>query len=228
MNILRKISNQLLRLRLRPIKVFCFHIVSDTFDSETMWECDWIQTDCFKSFIDNKIKQGYHFISLAEAHKHISKDWLRYRKYAVLTFDDGSTTLFDLMPWLAIRKIPLTLFVNPAFLSGDFRPDKPMALMRQEELRSFVEQYWPLVSLASHSYKHDDVSQLSAEMFYKDVAVCEDYLKSFPGKIPYYAYPCGRFTMQTHEILRRENLIPVLVDGQDNFNEDCLIHRILP
>lgn len=228
MNIFRKISRKLLRLRLRPIKVFCFHVVSDTFDSETMWECDWIQTDCFKAFIDNKLKQGYHFISLAEAHEHISKDWFRYCKYVVLTFDDGSKSILELMPWLAEKRIPITLFVNPAFLSGDAKREKPMALMREDELKHFVGQYSSLVTLASHSFKHEDVSLFSEEKFQKDVLCCEDYLNSLPGKIPFYAYPCGRFTKLTNDILRKVNLIPVLVDGQDNYGDNRFIHRILP
>ena len=224
----RKISKKLLRLRLCPIKVFCFHIISESFDSQTMWECDWMQTDRFKSLVDRLSRGGYRFISLTDAYKHIANDWCRFKKYAVFTFDDGSKTILELMPWLAERMIPITLFVNPAFLSGNAKREKPMALMREDELKHFVEQYSSLVTLASHSYKHEDVSLFSEEMFQKDVLCCEDYLNSLPGKIPFYAYPYGRFTKLTNDILRKVNLIPVLVDGQDNFGDNRFIHRVLP
>ena len=36
------------KIRLQPIRVFCFHQVSEQFDASTMWECDWTQIEQFK------------------------------------------------------------------------------------------------------------------------------------------------------------------------------------
>ena len=81
------------RLRLKPVRVFCFHHVSDVFEPDTMWECDWTQTDAFKQDILT-MKKKYTFISLEEAYNHISNDKFRKTSYAVLTSDDGWASLY--------------------------------------------------------------------------------------------------------------------------------------
>ncbi len=39
-------------------------------------------------------KGGVEFISLTEAYEHICNDNIRCKRYAVLTFDDGYTSLY--------------------------------------------------------------------------------------------------------------------------------------
>lgn len=64
------------RLRLKPVRVFCFHHVSDVFDPDKMWKCDWTQTEVFKQNVLAP-KKRYTFISLQEAYNHISCDKFR-------------------------------------------------------------------------------------------------------------------------------------------------------
>ena len=66
---IRKVRNRWKKFRLQPIRVFCFHQVSDTFDESTMKECDWLQTDVFKRIITDMRQKGYEFLSLQEAHE---------------------------------------------------------------------------------------------------------------------------------------------------------------
>ena len=72
------------RLWLKPIRVFCFHHVSDEFEPDTMKECDWMQTESFKRIVLS-LKKKYVFVSMQEAYGHIANDRHRLNHYAVLT-----------------------------------------------------------------------------------------------------------------------------------------------
>ena len=102
-----------MKLRLQPIRVFCFHQVSDEYAPLTMWEEDWTQTELFKRNIQNLKERGYTFISLPEAYFKLKNDSFRREKYAVLTADDGFKSMLNILPWLIEQRIPVTLFVNP-------------------------------------------------------------------------------------------------------------------
>ena len=65
-----------MRLRLQPIRVFCFHQVSAEFDASTMWECDWMQIEEFKQRI-NTIRKEHTFISISEAYEKLRNDRFR-------------------------------------------------------------------------------------------------------------------------------------------------------
>ena len=85
-DIVQKVDRRLLRLRLRPVRVFCFHgVVGETNENNP----DSIPTTFLMETIQQLLNCGYEFISLEEAHAHIKKDKIRIKKYAVLTADDG-------------------------------------------------------------------------------------------------------------------------------------------
>jgi len=115
----QRIRNRLLRMRLQPIRVFCFHQVSDTFDPVTMWKSDWVSTEVFKQRILALKKEGYQFVSLEDAKRRMKHDSIRTKRYAVLTADDGSSTVKNVLPWLAEQKIPFSFdFVCKSIVYG--------------------------------------------------------------------------------------------------------------
>ena len=114
----KKIQRRLLKFRLQPIRVFCFHQVSETFDPNVYCKPDWISMDFLKSFIKKLQNEGYEFISLEVAYNHIKNDKIRLKKYAVLTADDGLKCQLELLPWLEEHRVPITLFVNTETLDG--------------------------------------------------------------------------------------------------------------
>ena len=95
-NIWAKVCRKWTKIRLQPIRVFCFHHVSDTFNKSYMWECDWVNTDVLKQWVLDMQRKGYQFVSLPEAHFHLQNDYMRCRKYAVLTADDGYKSLLNI------------------------------------------------------------------------------------------------------------------------------------
>lgn len=213
------------RLRFRSVRVFCFHHVSDIFDPDTMWECDWTQTDAFKRNV-LALKKKYTFISLEEAYNHISCDKFRNTNYAVLTSDDGWASLKNILPWLAEEKIPVTLFLNPLYMDGKhFQSRDSEEFLTKEEVVFLVERYEPLITIASHGWSHDDCLKIPMESFKESVRKSEEYLMNIKGKVPFYAFSFGRHTNKQLEFLGQQNLVPVLMDGMVNYDDVSCIHR---
>lgn len=223
----RRVRRKILHLRLAPVRVFCFHVVEDHFNPETTWEEDFIQTDRFKEFILRLASDGYRFISLTDAYRHISSDFFRTKKYASITFDDGVSSITGILPWLAEHGIPVTLFVNPGFLLGEKREDKQMNLLSLSELEDLIDGYKNKeeITVGNHSYRHEDCSALSVEAFRDDLTRSETILAGIRTRIPFFAYPCGIRTAVSDRIVREAQLIPVLCDQQKNYDDPSAVHR---
>ncbi len=214
-----------MKLRLQPIRVFCFHQVSDVFDASTMWECDWTQIDQFKQNIMH-LKEQYTFISLEEAYHKLTHDKIRCKKYAVLTADDGWASLKNIIPWLAEQEIPVTLFVNSEYLDGKhYQARNTEKLLTYQDIVELTNIYPQIVTISSHGKTHIDVSSLSLEDFKMNVNTAEEILNEYRNKIGFYAFTYGRRTNAQIIELRNMNLIPVLMDDMSNYTYDGVIHR---
>ena len=222
-----KIRRRFIKLRLQPIRVFCFHVVTDVYDSQTTWECDWIQTNSFKQKI-LELQHNNEFISISEAYRHINHDIIRRKRYCVLTCDDGIASVKQILPWLYEKNIPITLFVNPACCIGESHREKPMSFLTTDDLLSIHKMYNGLVIIANHGYDHSDCTKLQPQEFRQRIRLADAFFKELlPEKSPFFAYPCGIHSATTDSILYEELLIPVYCDGLVNYNESTVIHREL-
>ena len=220
-----KIQRWWVKLRLQPIRVFCFHQVSDSFDSASMWSCDWISSKDLKYLINMIQADGYTFISLQEAHCHISNDIFRFRKYAVLTADDGSKTLDNIIPWLRQKKIPLTIFINGRYLDGiTYREAPSEKYLTQDEVFALADA---TIEIGNHGWDHRDLRCLSTQDFEQSISRNVNLLSIHPRYISFWAYPYGTHSRQSDEILLRQGLIPVLMNGCQNYNNSHVINREL-
>lgn len=223
--IIKKIKRALLRFRLQPIRVFCFHQVSEEFDENSMWKCDWMQTDVFKQKV-RSLNERYEFISLEEAYHHLQRNFFRFRKYAVLTADDGWESLKNIIPWLAEQNIPLTLFVNPAYMDGiRVRERKTERFLTWSDIKQIEKAYPKIISVGSHGYVHDDTFNMNIDDFEHNIVQAEVALKYLSNKIDFYAFPYGHYRQEHLAVLSKYHLIPVLMDGVKNDYSDCSIHR---
>lgn len=219
------VKRKLGRLRLRPIRVFCFHHVSDVFQPETMWECDWMQTDVFKKKV-LALREKYTFVSLEEAYYHIANDRFRIENYAVLTSDDGWASLKNILPWLSEEKIPVTLFLNPLYMDGKHHQSRDSErFLTKEEVADLTERYQPFITIASHGWSHEDCLKMPMDSFQDSVRKSEEYLMLMKGKTPFYAFTFGRHTIGQMEFLGQQSLVPVLMDGMVNHDDAACIHR---
>lgn len=221
-----KIHRKWAKIRLEPIRVFCFHQVSDEFDASTMYPNDWLKTDEFKKRMAFLRDQDYTFISLVEAHEHIKHDFIRTRKYAVLTADDGWASLKNILPWLNEQQIPITLFLNPAYLDGKhFRERNTEKYLTEEEVHNLHTQY-PLLTIGSHGWNHLPVTEMKECDFIDNIHCSAEYLRKLPNFVPYYAYPWGMCTENSNEFVWKEGLTPVRLKGP-NYNDYEMIQRDL-
>lgn len=238
MTFFRKIRQHLERLRLQPIRIFCFHQVSETFDQKVQCRPDWIPLSVLKAFIKQMQDEGYHFVSLTEAYEHIKKDVFRKKKYAVLTADDGLKCQLELLPWLEKKNIPLTLFINVDMLEGNVLGEqfkRYFNISDVEDERKLAEQlyfseqelldknHWAAIGM--HGLNHADCRRMTHEQFTLNVEKCIEELSKNELYTPFYAYAYGAYNMQTNEILKQHGLTPVLVDGLMNYNDSSQIHR---
>lgn len=239
MKIFTRVNRKLIKWRLTPIRVFGLHHVSDTYNVATMWEEDWTQTEALKQFVVGLQNQGYIFISFSEANEKLKRDWLRNKRYAVLTADDGFKTLLNILPWLQEQRIPITLFVNPKYILNDGIGDNVQILLKQthgtvanqelylniEDIRALKSSY---ISFACHGYEHLDERELDVDEFKKNVEQCMKALSTdFPNVIPFYAHTYGQTKEGYDDILRSYGLTPVYISGNPNYNNEGYIDREL-
>lgn len=219
------IERKILKLRLQPIRVFCFHHVCERFDAESMSQGDWMQIDEFKNKVVALQRDGVEFVSLMEAYRHICSDWLRRKKYAVLTFDDGYASLKEILPWLEVEKIPVALFINGKYLDGkSYRKNPNEKYLTKEELFALTSSF---LEIGNHGWEHIRVTDITDEEFGISVGQNVQLLSTHPNYIPYWAYTYGSYTDFTENYLREQHLIPVYVDGVKNYNDNKVIHREL-
>ena len=223
-DLIKKICRRIHRVFLKPIRVFCFHQVSDVFEPETMWECDWTQTEVFKKKILT-LKEKYTFVSLTEAYNHISNDKIRLKNYAALTADDGWASLKNIIPWLAEQGIPLTLFLNPAYYDGNhFREKETERYLTELDLEHFAKTY-SNISFGMHGWDHTDVSKQDECAFRENIRHSLKALKKHNNFVQFFAYPWGKHNKMNDSILKELALVPVLMDGMKNCNDTSVIHR---
>lgn len=239
--LLHKIQKWWIKLRLQPIRVFCFHQVSEQYDPSTYTKADWIALSEFKDRINDLKKKGYVFISMQEAYKRIMYDTVRTKKYAVLTCDDGLKCQVDIIPWLKLEEIPITMFVTAKYLDGETCAgqilsfmgikDKQMESVLARKLYITKEELLSLdcnmVEIGYHGYEHVDVSHLEPQQIQHDTYACIDAFKNYKNVVPFYAYPFGRHSLRTDNILMKNQLVPVYIDGLKNYNDHKRIHREL-
>lgn len=223
--LLNRIKRKLNHMRLQPIRVYCLHHVCAEFNAEIMNRDDWMQMDEFKQKVAAMRQNGVEFISLKDAYRHICKDKVRCKKYAVITFDDGYASLKEILPWLNEQKIPVTLFINGKYLDGkSYRKNPKEKYLTKDELWASAS---PLIEIGNHGWEHVRVTDMTEEEFEKLVGKNVRLLQEHPNYISFWAYTYGAHTDNTDEIISNNELIPVYIDGIKNFNDKIQIHREL-
>lgn len=220
-----KLQRKWVKLRLQPIRVFCLHHVCEQFDVETMYPCDWMALSEFKQKIKDLHNQGYQFISLTDAYNHLKNDLFRRKKYAVLTFDDGYKSLLEVLPWLEQQNIPATLFINGKYLDGtSYRESPKEQYLTYDELFALNSH---LIEIGHHGWEHAPVCQMTNEEFIQSIQLNISAISNHPRYIPFWAYTWGRYTVETNQILRTNEIIPVYVNGMKNYTNEGFINREL-
>ena len=235
-NLLHKVRNRFKKLRLQPIRIFDMHHVTAAYDAESMNRGDWMQIDEFKQKLIAMRDNGVKFISMTEAYRHICTDWLRFKKYVVITFDDGYASLKEVLPWLDEQHIPATLFINGKYLDGkSYRKNPKERYLTYDELFALASSHThahtsgarQMVEVGSHGWEHTDATQMTLDEFDKYIDDNVELLRNHPCYIPFHAYTWNSHTTETDASLHSKNIIPIYIDGVKNYNDINVIHREL-
>lgn len=237
----KKLCRKVRNIFLKPIPVFCFHQVSDEYDPLTTWKCDWTQTDVFKRNVD-ALKKKYNFIPLTEVTNHLKYDRFRFKRYAALTADDGYRSLLNVIPWLEEQSIPITLFINTKYLdkkswsaineeqASRTKPNVDMLMevcpklyLSEEELFSLNS---PGITIGMHGHEHLDATHQTEERFRENIQRCMDVIYRHPRYIQYFAFTWGHHNVDTDKIIRDMHIIPVMMNGENNYRKTDSIDRI--
>lgn len=236
MIMVNRIRRKINKLRFQPIRVFCIHNVSDSFDADSMWPCDWIQTEKFKQTV-LELQKRYSFISLVEAQNHLLKDWFRFHRYAVMTADDGFSSMKTIIPWLEKRNIPITLFINPIVWDGKTVGQNLRSLPVNNNVDSGKEIYLqfedlknlqsPLVTFGYHGYDHIDEGIESFEAFVSNFEKCKQAMNFLGNVVPFYAHTYGRTKKENDIFLANCGMTPIYINGGHNYTLERYLDREL-
>lgn len=214
-----------MKMRLQPIRVYCLHHVCAVYNEESMNRWDWMDIAVFKQNVQEMQQSGVEFISLSEAYKHICKDWIRCKKYAVLTFDDGYASLKEILPWLEEQHIPATLFINGKYLDGkSYRKNPKERYLTKDELWALNS---PLIEIGNHGWEHNHVPEMTQTKFENSAEMNVRLLGNHGSYIPFWAYTYGEHTQASDVYLRAQGIVPIYIDGLPNYNNLDVIHREL-
>lgn len=223
---LNKLHRKVKKARLRPIRVFLFHQVSDAFDESTMKRGDWSETTRFKRNL-LELKKEYTFVALEKAYAKMKKDKVRLRNFAVLTSDDGWASLENILPWLKEQKIPVTLFLNPGYFDGEHFREKPTERYLLKADVDRISHNYPAVTFGLHGWEHIRATEQTEDEFRESVLKTLKALQAYPNFVPYFAYTYGSFGAVHNRILNEFDLVPVLIDKEKNVDDSSCIHREL-
>lgn len=237
--LLHKINSRWTKLRLQPIRVFCFHQVSETFDPNVNCKSDWISLTQFRQSLLLLKQMGYKFISLSSAYEHLRHDLFRFKKYAVLTGDDGLLSQYEQIKWLEANQIPITLFLNLNFVQDNTLPTHYQEYYRNKssltetqlssqlyiKVKDLENLHSDYVTIALHSLKHENMAQKTKKEICDDIMQGENFFMGRKDFIKFYCYPFGCHSSESDAIVQSCGYVPVLIDGQQNYNDASCIHR---
>lgn len=102
----------------KPIIILVWHQVSEEFKEGFHNKLDWTSLNDLEKSIRYLQRKKFNFISLKQAYDILYKSKKRKHRYVVITFDDGYSTIKDIIPLLEKYCIPATFFINTAYLDG--------------------------------------------------------------------------------------------------------------
>ena len=99
--------------------------------------------------------------------------------------------------------------------------------LENDDVQKIVKEYAPFVSIASHGWNHERCSEMKEDDFRKNVKDAEFALAKYSVKLSFFAFPYGNCSKTNLEELKENGLIPVLMDGKQNYCDSSCIHREL-
>jgi len=137
-------------------------------------------------------RKGYTFLTVSEMLERAD-----LTKCVVLTFDDGFADNAEIaLPILRKHQAKATIFIAQ---KSDIEAAR---MLSDEQLRELASD--PLIELGAHTLNHVNLSRVDAATAEAEIVGSKAYVESYTGRpCVSFAYPYGRFTDGTIELLKR-------------------------
>ena len=206
------------------IQILVYH---DLVEDEEQVEYDYMQTtkEVFEQQITGLMKLGYKPISYKDLIEYSKGEKAIYKKSFLITFDDGYEGVYKYAyPFAKENNIPITSFVVNSLVgtSGYYTWEQAVEMDKSK-----------VVSIYSHSLKHDNYANYSADDLLLDVNTS---LKEIEEKLGHtiekvFTYPYGLHNEENKKILSENNIIQNLTDNKINKSNSLNLfglHRMYP
>ncbi len=193
----------------RPLRVLAYHTIADLAGDPVM-EPYGIPPDQFRRHLDSLEREGYRFVSAAEALRFFNGCGGLPRRSLLMTFDDCYQELLDVvLPILGKRGITAIAFAVSGRLGGTNDWDRPIGavqrpLLNADGLRDLAEGG---IEIGAHSRTHVKLTRLTNEQLREEIAGSVADLESHGLNRPrFFSYPHGVHNQKVCDVVRESGL----------------------
>jgi len=174
------------------VPVLMYHSIGEEKNNDAV-----ISRDRFAAQMAYLYQNNYHPISLEDLYGYLSAKQALPPKPVVITFDDGYKDTYEVaFPVLKQYGFKSTLFI-PAGEVG--------VNLSWQELQ---EMKVAGMEIASHSFKHRSLSDLSSEEQMAEIHQSKELLDRYLNQeTKYFCYPNGSYTQQTLQLLKDSGFV---------------------
>lgn len=178
----------------KGIPVLMYHMIGDVPDNDAVLLESHLREQ-MQFLKDN----GFHPITLQQLHDYMTKGKAVPVKPVVLTFDDGYPDTYSIvMPIMKEYGFPCTVFI-PAH---DADEGTRLTWQQIKEMKDAG------MTIASHSYRHERLTDLTAAAVEEDVKKSQAELKQQLGiDNVFFCYPYGRTNADVEQIMKDNGIL---------------------
>jgi peptidoglycan/xylan/chitin deacetylase (PgdA/CDA1 family) len=177
----------------KGIPVLMYHMIGDVPDNDAV-----LLESHFREQMQFLKDNGFHPITLQQLHEYMTEGKAVPVKPVVLTFDDGYPDTYSIvMPVMKEFGFPCTVFI-PTY---DADQGTRLTWQQIQEMKDAG------ITIASHSYRHERLTELSAAAVEEDVQKSQEALKQRLGiDNEFFCYPYGRVNEAVEDVMKKHGV----------------------
>ena len=177
----------------KGIPVLMYHMIGDVPDNDAV-----LLESHFREQMQFLKDNGFHPISMDQLYDYVVDGKPVPVKPVVITFDDGYPDTYSVvMPIMKEYGYPCTVFI-PAY---DADQGTRLTWQQIQEMKDAG------MTIASHSYRHERLTDLSPRQVDEDVTRSQAELKERLGIVnEYFCYPYGRTDAAVQDVMKKHGI----------------------
>jgi peptidoglycan/xylan/chitin deacetylase (PgdA/CDA1 family) len=199
----------------RGVRILAYHLVG----AGTKSVVD-LPIETFRAQLE-ELRETAQVCSLADGVKRLEAGTNSRRPVAVVTFDDAFDN-FRTQAWPLLRefRIPCTLYVPVGFVEGTsgtpLRGAEGLKPIEWSALRELAAD--PLITIGSHSWRHQDLRRLGVDELRSDLQYSRERLQEVVGvPIEDFCYPQAKRSQAVEREVQAVYRTAVVAGGRRNF-----------